>query len=40
MRNLIAHVGAGVEDELVWGPWRSVPWMVAELTGDERQSLH
>jgi uncharacterized protein with HEPN domain len=35
MRNLIAHVDDGVDDELVWRALeKRVPWMVAELTGD------
>ncbi|MFC8799738.1 DUF86 domain-containing protein [Promicromonospora sp. NPDC057138] len=39
MRNLIAHVYDGVDDELVWRALvKRVPWMVEELTDGD--SLH
>lgn len=41
MRNLIAHVCDGVDDELVWRALeKRVPRMVAQLVGDDGQSLH
>ncbi|WP_369370864.1 DUF86 domain-containing protein [Promicromonospora sp. Populi] len=41
MRNLIAHVYDGVDDELVWRALeKRVPKMVAELVGDEETPLH
>jgi uncharacterized protein with HEPN domain len=41
MRNLIAHVYDGVDDELVWRALQKrVPQMIAQLVGDEGQPLH
>lgn len=41
MRNLIAHVYDGVDDELVWRALeKRVPQMVAQLVGNDGQSLH
>jgi uncharacterized protein with HEPN domain len=38
MRNLIAHVYDGVDDELVWRALeKRVPQMIAELVGDDGQ---
>lgn len=41
MRNLIAHVYDGVDDELVWRALENrVPRMIAELVGPEQNPLH
>jgi broad specificity phosphatase PhoE len=41
MRNLIAHVHDGVDDELVWRALENrVPRMIAQLVDPEQSSLH
>lgn len=41
MRNLIAHVNDGVDDELVWRALENrVPQMIAQLVGSGRDPLH
>jgi uncharacterized protein with HEPN domain len=41
MRNLIAHVYDGVDDELVWRALENrVPQMIARLVDPEQNSLH
>jgi uncharacterized protein with HEPN domain len=41
MRNLIAHVYDGVDDELVWRALeKRVPQMIAQLVDGDGQSLH